>query len=123
MPADAVPAGYRVIPQADVAGEGMLIREEPLIHSGEVAESQTGLDQQTKQPIVSLRLDEAGKRKFGQFTSANVKRPLAIVVGDEVISAPVIQTPILGGSFHISGSLSPDDARKLAETIASGRCR
>ena len=119
----AAPVGYRVYSLADVPGEQMFVREEPLIHSREVAEARPDLDKQTKQPIVTLRLDDAGKRKFGQFTSANVKRPLAVVIGGQVITAPMIQTPILGGSFQISGSFTVDDARKLAETISSGKCR
>jgi preprotein translocase subunit SecD len=71
---------------------------------------------------VIFRFGADGTRKFAAFTRDNVGRPLANVVDGKVISAPIIQTPILGGSGQISGNLSAGDAEQLADRIRSGAC-
>ena len=63
--------------------------------------------------MVSFRFDTLGARKFGKVTTENVKRPFAIVLDGKVISAPVIQEPILGGSGQISGRFSVQESNDL----------
>lgn len=58
--------------------------------------------------------------KFAQVTQQNVGRPFAIVLDDEVISAPVIREPILGGSGQISGNFSVESANDLAVLLRAG---
>lgn len=72
------------------------------------------------QPAVSFRLNSIGARKFGEVTSKNVGKPFAIVLDKKVISAPVIQTAITGGSGIISGNFTPAEARQLAILLRSG---
>ena len=55
-----------------------------------------------------------------QVTQENVGRPFAIVLDDEVISAPVIREPILGGSGQISGSFTVESANNLAILLRAG---
>jgi preprotein translocase subunit SecD len=120
---DAVPAGYRLYPYVEGIGDApLLLREEPLLRAGDMVEAQSSLDQHTGQPVVSFRFGAEGTRKFAEFTRDNIGRPLAIVVDGSVISAPIVQTPILGGVGQISGNLSAEDARQLADRIASGKC-
>jgi preprotein translocase subunit SecD len=65
----------------------------------------------TRQPIVSFRFSASGTRRFAKITRENIGRPFAIVLDNEVLSAPVIREPILGGSGQISGSFTLEDAR------------
>ena len=67
-----------------------VLAEEPLLTGEDLVDAQPGFEQQTNEPMVTFRLTTAGGRKFGQVTSQNVGRPFAIVLDDEVISAPVI---------------------------------
>src|SRR5690606_29361474 len=83
-------------------------------------DAQPGFDSQTNQPIITFRFDQSGSRKFGRFTQANVGRPFAIVLDGKVLSAPVIQTAILGGTGQISGNFTVDSANKLAVQLRSG---
>ncbi len=76
--------------------------------------------QRTNEPIITFRFNNAGARKFGNFTKDNVGRPFAIVLDDQVISAPVIREPILGGSGQISGSFTVETANQLAIQLRSG---
>ena len=79
-----------------------------------------GLRQRTNQPIVNFRFNIRGAQRFGQATTENVGRPLAIVLDNEVISAPTIQTPITGGSGQISGRFTVQQANNLAVLLRAG---
>ena len=57
---------------------------------------------------------------FRRQRVANVGKMLAIVLDDEVISAPIIREPILGGQVMISGDFSQESAEELAIMIRSG---
>ena len=63
-----------------------------------------------------------GGRKFGEVTQANVGRPFAIVLDDKIISAPIIQTAILGGSGRITGNYSVEEANDLAILLRAVPC-
>lgn len=75
------------------------------------------LDPDTGQAVVELRFDADGKRALAELTSANVGRPMAIVLDGEVLSAPTIHEPNLGGALMISGSFTHDSANQLAITL------
>jgi preprotein translocase subunit SecD len=75
---------------------------------------------QYNQPVVSLRFDSAGSRKFGDLTSKNVGKRFAIVLDGEVISAPVIREAITGGSGQISGNFTFETASDLAVLLRAG---
>jgi preprotein translocase subunit SecD len=69
---------------------------------------------------VSFKFNINGARRFAQATQENVGRPFAIVLDNEVISAPVIREPILGGSGQISGSFTVQGANDLAILLRAG---
>src|SRR3977135_2391265 len=74
-----------------------VIKKQVLVSGGDLTDAQPGFDQRTGEPIVSFRFNTSGSRKFAQATSENVGQPFAIVLDNEVISAPVIREPITGG--------------------------
>jgi len=89
--------------------------------SGELlVDAQPAFDQQNGQPIVSFRFNTKGGVQFGDLTRRNVGRQFAIVLDGKVMSAPVIQTAILGGSGQISGSFTVEQANDLALVLRSG---
>ena len=59
--------------------------------------------------VYNFRFNPSGARKFGDYTSENIGNPFAIVLDDEVISAPTIQSHIPGGSGII---ISADQMNK-----------
>ena len=117
-----VPNGYKIY-KADPKEGGSdeyLLKETPVVDGTDLADAHPGFDQQHNDPIISFRFNQAGARKFGNFTKDNVGRPFAIVLDDKVLSAPVIREAILGGSGQISGSYTPDTANDLAIQLRSG---
>jgi preprotein translocase subunit SecD len=97
-----------------------LIEKRVLVSGGDLTDAQPGFDQRTAEPIVSFRFNTSGARKFAQATQENVGKPFAIILDNEVISAPVIREPILGGSGQISGSFTVEGANDLAILLRAG---
>ncbi|MCH7730395.1 protein translocase subunit SecD [Patescibacteria group bacterium] len=79
-----------------------------------------GFDQTTGRPVVSLSFTQEGGQKFAEITRRNIGKPLAIVLDEEVISAPLVQEEITGGSAQISGEFSLEEAKNLSIQLNAG---
>lgn len=115
--------GYRSYPTAEASDEPGIfyyLKEVPVVRGDELKSASQGFDQRTNEPIIQFTFNQEGARAFGRFTSANVGRPFAIVLDGQVLSAPVIREPILGGSGQISGGFSVQKANELAIQLRSG---
>ncbi|WP_234684074.1 protein translocase subunit SecD [Bradyrhizobium monzae] len=97
-----------------------VVKKQVLVSGSELNDAQTGFDQRTNEPIVSFRFNSTGARKFAQATQENVGLPFAIVLDNEVISAPVIREPITGGQGQISGNFTVQSANDLAILMRAG---
>jgi preprotein translocase subunit SecD len=97
-----------------------LLEKRVIVSGEELTDAQPSFDQRTSEPVVTFKFNTSGARKFAQVTQENVGRPFAIVLDDEVISAPVIREPILGGSGQISGSFTVESANNLAILLRAG---
>ena len=100
------PIKYRVERQVRVSGEHLV-------------DAQPSFDQNNR-PSVSFRFDAIGGKKFGEATSKNVNRRLAIVLDGKIISAPTIQSAIVGGSGIITGSFSIVETNELSLLLRAG---
>lgn len=76
---------------------------------------------QNQQVVVGFTFDTQGGRRFAQATQANTGKPFAIIVDGQVISAPNINEPILGGRGQISGGFTVESANELAIALRSGK--
>ena len=63
----------------------------------------------TAGPAVTFRFNPTGGAAFGEYTAQNIGKPFAIVLDNQVISAPVIQAHIAGGSGIITGNFTPEE--------------
>jgi preprotein translocase subunit SecD len=97
-----------------------VVKKQVLVSGADLTDAQPGFDQRSGEPIVSFRFNTAGSRKFAQATSENVGQPFAIVLDNEVISAPVIREPITGGSGQISGNFTVQQANDLSILLRAG---
>ncbi len=79
-----------------------------------------GVSFQDGEPVVTFKFDTVGGRKFAQVTKEHIKEALAIVLDNQVISAPTIQGAITGGSGVITGNFSSETANELAMLLRSG---
>ena len=101
-------------------GGTIQVQKRVMVDGGDLVDAQQSFDQQTGEPDVTFRFNLRGGQKFGQVTSENVGRPFAIVLDGKVISAPVIRSPITGGTGQITGNFTLDEASSLAILLRAG---
>lgn len=116
--AQGLPADTVIVPSVDGVDE--LLYEEVALGGESLVDSQPGFDQLSNQPVVTFRFDTRGAITFGEITSDNVGRRFAIVLDNQVITAPVIQSAITGGTGQIQGSFTTESANDLAVLLRAG---
>lgn len=112
-------AGNEVVPSLDEEGVYYILESAHVVSGEELVDAQPSFDQNGR-PAVSFRFNPAGARKFGDYTADNIGSPFAIVLDREVISAPVIQSHIAGGSGIITGNFSVEESTNLAVLLRAG---
>ncbi|MBR1606055.1 MAG: protein translocase subunit SecD [Alphaproteobacteria bacterium] len=103
-----------------VSGDGgtYVISRKPVVEGENLVDAQVAY--QDGAPVVSFKFNTLGGKKFGEATKNNIGERLAIVLDNEVISAPTIQSAILGGSGVITGNFDVKSANDLALLLRSG---
>ena len=96
-----------------------ILERTPVVTGEELVDAQPAFDQNGR-PAVNFRFNPTGARKFGDYTAENIGSPFAIVLDDEVISAPTIQSHIPGGSGIITGNFSVEESTSLAVLLRAG---
>lgn len=77
-------------------------------------------DSKTGKPAISIQFTADGGAKFASITEKNVGKPLPIILDNQIISAPVVQEKITGGSAQISGTFTIDEAKQLTVQLNAG---
>jgi len=112
-------SGNMLVLSLDEAGTFYILERAPVVTGEELTDAQPAFDQNGR-PAVNFRFNVAGARKFGDYTADNIGEPFAIVLDNEVISAPTIQSHIAGGSGIITGSFSVEESTNLAVLLRAG---
>jgi len=121
LPYPGAPFGLPYIAYPTKAGEKPLIAvKRSAIITGEQLVNAYQSTDENNQPVVDIKFDTQGGKRFGRVTQENVKKPFAIILDNSVLSAPSINEPILGGSAKISGSFTIKSANELAIQLRSG---
>ncbi|MEM1164161.1 MAG: protein translocase subunit SecD, partial [Pseudomonadota bacterium] len=108
-----------VYPSLDDEGLFYVLEQTPVVSGEDLVDAQPAFDQNGF-PSVTFRFNPTGARKFGDYTTQNVGSPFAIVLDEEVITAPTIQEAILGGSGQITGQFSVEQSTELAILLRAG---
>lgn len=119
------PAGTKLLFQEERVGDQVynrpvLVERRAVLTGERLSNASAGYNSQDNAPSVFIDFDRAGALKFGQVTSKNVGRRLAIVLDDIVYSAPNLNEPILGGSAVINGSFSVQETEDLSTVLRAG---
>ena len=112
-------SGNEILPSLDEEGVFFKLEKAPVVTGEELVDAQPSFDQNGR-PAVNFRFNTSGARKFGNYTAENIGNPFAIVLDDEVISAPVIQSHIAGGSGIITGRFTVEETTNLAVLLRAG---
>ncbi|AZO74980.1 MAG: protein translocase subunit SecDF [Mesorhizobium sp.] len=114
------PPGDSVLYSQDDPPVPYLIENRVIVSGEDLSNATPTYNSQTNEPVVSFTFNSRGATRFGQATQQNVGKPFAIVLDNQVISAPVIREPILGGSGQISGNFTAESANDLAVLLRAG---
>jgi protein-export membrane protein SecD len=122
--ASVAPIGDEILPQQGRDKNQNLppivVERRVLVSGDRLTDASQGFDSQTGQPIVQFRLDSVGAKQFGDVSTQHVGHRFAIVLDKKVITAPVIENPILGGNGQITGEGSAEEANNLAILLRAG---
>lgn len=77
-------------------------------------------DQTTYRPVINLQFNDEGAKLFEEITERNIGKPVGIYLDGYPISAPNVREKISGGNAQITGSFTPDEAKKLVGRLNSG---
>ncbi|MEM7723895.1 MAG: protein translocase subunit SecD [Pseudomonadota bacterium] len=119
-PEERVDARQILVQSLEETGLFYVLEQTPVVTGDDLVDSQPAFDQQTGQPSVTFRFNPAGARDFGDYTAANVGAPFAIVLDEQVVSAPVIRGAITGGSGQITGNFTVEESTELAILLRAG---
>ncbi|HSI20055.1 MAG TPA: protein translocase subunit SecD [Sphingomonas sp.] len=121
QPGQALPLGTQLLPYAE-GGKGatLLVKRRAILTGSDLASASAGKKQEDNRDIVNFSFNSAGGKTFALITQNNVGKRFAVVLDGVVISAPSINTPILGGSGYIEGSFTAETANTLAVELNSG---
>ena len=123
LAAKQAPAGAQILsyPNNPLGLPVIAVKRSAIITGDELSDARQEFSQQTNEPQVAITFDSQGGRKFARVTTENVNKPFAIILDNQVISAPNINEPIIGGRAQISGSFTVESANQLAIALRSGK--
>jgi len=130
----ALPEVQRALPrnislhwEADPIGLGqrtyrrLFVTEEDAFVTGDMLEDATAQrDPQFNQPQVAFEFDRAGGRRFSNFTTQHIGDYIAIVLDDQIVSAPVVQDRIGASGVINMGNADMVEAADLALVLRAG---
>ena len=97
------------------SGETYYLHGDAAIGNADVATA--SVIQHGDRPAVDLLLTQEGAVRFAEFTKANLKRRVGILVDGELVSAPIINAPITGGRAMVIGDFSEEEALRIARGL------
>jgi protein-export membrane protein SecD len=123
--AKRIPPGARLLKEsvgrgANARDVDIVIKDRAIITGDMLKKAQGTFDPQTQFPIILFEFNAQGARRFAEVTKNNVGRRFAAVLDEKVITAPVIRSPILGGTGQIEGNFTIEEATETAVLLNSG---
>jgi preprotein translocase subunit SecD len=97
-----------------------VLKSEAVLTGDYLSDAEVRISPDYNEPYVLIRFDSAGAKLFEEITTNNVGKRLAIVLDNNVYSAPVIREAIAGGQAQITGSFAMDEAKDLAIVLRAG---
>ena len=97
-----------------------VLKRDAVLTGEYLTDAEVRISSQFNEPYVLIKFDSAGSKIFDEVTGENVGKRLAIVLDNNVYSAPVIRERISGGEAQISGNFLMDEAKDLAIVLRAG---
>jgi len=119
--AHRVPIGAKPVPPYPTIGrEPEVVRIRPDLTGEHLRNARPQFDQNRGEWVMAFELDGVGTHTFCRITSENTGKRFAILLDDQVLTAPRINEPICGGSGQIEGSFTAESAHELSVMLNAG---
>jgi protein-export membrane protein SecD len=112
--------GVEILPMANNPALKIPVLKHVEVEGADLTDAQAGTNATTGDWVVNLSFNSIGGRRFGEMTAANVGRRFAVVLDNQILTAPVIRDAIPGGHGQISGSFDAKSATDLAVLLRAG---
>ncbi len=116
-----LPPGTELLYEERKGGQPIpcIIKKTPFLSGENLVDASVGSDPEAG-ISVNLKFDATGGRKFGLATRENIGKRFAIALDNKILSAPMIQSAIEGGSGRITGRFTVEEAAQLSLLMRSG---
>ncbi|MDE3114435.1 MAG: protein translocase subunit SecD [Pseudomonadota bacterium] len=111
---------YEDSPQTGAPPNPLVVQRRVMVSGDRLTHAAPQMDQQKGEWVVTFRFDSVGAHEFGDVTKENVGHRFAVVLDNKVITAPVIEGAILGGSGQIEGNFTAQSAQNLSVLLNAG---
>lgn len=119
--AGTIPPGAMVVqPYPGVGNQADVVERRPRFTGERLVRANPGTDGQTGEWVLSFQLDGEGSRLFCRITRQYTGQRFAILLDNQVLTAPTINEPICGGTGQISGNFTLESSRELAIMLNAG---
>ncbi|MEZ5960747.1 MAG: protein translocase subunit SecD [Hyphomonadaceae bacterium] len=119
--AGIIPPGTMIVqPYPQSGGTQEIVARRPEFTGERLTRANPATDPQTNEFVLSFALDGEGRSRFCRITRENVGQRFAILLDNQVLTAPRINEPICGGSGQISGNFTAESASDLAVMLRAG---
>ncbi|MGA9657614.1 MAG: protein translocase subunit SecD [Asticcacaulis sp.] len=118
LAAGRIPPGSEALPD-EGSGTMLVVRKAVLVSGNSLTRANVGVDQ-NQRPAIDFAFNGEGARKFGDVTARNIGHRFAIILDGKIVSAPVIQGAITGGSGQITGNFTAQEASELVNVLKGG---
>ena len=109
-----------VRPYAGAPGYAEVVERRPRLTGAQLRRVAPSTDSGTGQFVLSFEFDDEGKRTFCRLTRAHQGQRFAILLDNQVLTAPRINEPICGGSGQITGNFTAQSVNELAMLLGAG---
>jgi len=96
------------------------LKAEPELTGDVITNAMATFDPQSNQPMVTMAMNTDGAERWARITGANIKKRIAIILDDQVYSAPTVQVKITGGNSQITGMADAQEAHLLEIVLKAG---
>lgn len=118
--AEAKQYGDIILPDVNDNRTKYLLYSIPILDGSMLIDAQVGYEEKSNRAMINFSLNGQGAKIFADFTEESVGKRMAVVLDNQVYTAPNIVTRIGGGQVQITGSFTAQEAHDIAIALRSG---
>jgi len=99
------------------ADKNIKLEDKPSITSKDILEVKKVFSNYNNRPEISIVFTKNGAKKFYLLTKENIGKPIAIVIGKQIVSMPTVNSEIIGGKASISGDFTEDEIDEMIKLL------